>query len=143
MATITARSQDEILARIELRKESDPLGFERGDYIDFLDFDHAKPYLKEGTTAEEWDEETKDHDAPLDAMRNYMPFAFGKAHGERGISAHRSLYHMTAWAWLSGDDELTDMIVREHNGNYHSYGLEILRKICEHCGWNAKELGDC
>ena len=45
------RTQEEIIARIGTRADADPLGFERGDYIDYLDFKHAKPFLKNDVTA--------------------------------------------------------------------------------------------
>lgn len=143
MATLTQRSQDEILDRMNDRKDGDPLGFETGEYIDYLDFENAKAYLKEGVTAEEWAEACSDTKPPLEKIKSYMPFAFGKAHGERGISANRSIQHMIAWAWLSGDDELLGKIESEYDHSYSAYGLPILRMICEHCGWDAKELGDC
>ena len=75
-------------------------------------------------------------------MIDYMEFAFDKAHDERGISANRSINHMIAWSWLSGDDELNQAIEHEYETNYHSYSLEILRMICEKLGIDPKEHGD-
>ena len=51
----TARTQDDIVNRLESRKDDDRLGFEVSAYIDYLGFEHARPYLNPGVTAEEWD----------------------------------------------------------------------------------------
>ena len=137
-ATITPRTQDEIAERVESRRPTDFLGFETSEYIDYLDFDHAKPYLKEDAAQGDWDTFRAGVVPPKDAMAKYMEFAFGKAHGERGISANRSISHMIAWAWVSGDDELLSLT----EGEYSGYGLSILRGICEHLGIDPKEHGD-
>lgn len=140
-ANPTTRSQDEIVARIESRRHDDPLGFETGEYIDYLDFEHASgEYLIEGTTEEQWKEVVPD--PPKQAMVSYMEFAFDKAHGERGTSACRSLSHMIAWAWLSGDEELSKYIEDAYSNEYHSYGLVILRGICQHLGIDPEQHGD-
>lgn len=135
----TARSQEEIVDRIESRADGDPLGFETSEYVDYLDFDHARQYLEETVTAEQWAEATAVTASPKEAMVAYMDFAFGKAHGERGISAERSIAHMVAWAWLSGDEDLLDYIT---TAPYRGYGLSILRGICQRLGIDPKEYGD-
>lgn len=140
IAAPTTRTQEDIVNRYEARSGSDTLGFEVGEYIDYLDFSHATPYLETGTTAEQWGKITVS--APKQAMVNYMEFAFGKAHGKRGISANRSIKHMIAWAWLSGDDELLASIEDGYASSYCHYGLPILRGICERLGIDPKEYGD-
>lgn len=129
------RTVEEIVARINDREANDWLGFELGDYIDCLPFDAAKPWLKEGVTADEWTEMPRDRDSVLARMLEYMPFAWEKANNGRGLSASRSMSHYTAWAWLVGDDfgNLQD---------YEYYGKDNLVRICNHYGWNYAKWDD-
>ena len=130
------RTAEEILARYEERKPHDLFGFECGDYLDRLPFELAKPYLKDGVTEEQWEAVAKPatRDAILEEMKEYLPFAFEKAYGERGLSALRSLQHYIAWIWLLNDG-FSDEIEYDYENNYHSYGLPILIKIAQHYGW--------
>ncbi len=52
------KTQAEIVARFEARKKADVLEFEVGEYINCLDYEHAKPYLKPEATEVEWDRAT-------------------------------------------------------------------------------------
>jgi hypothetical protein len=126
------RTQAEIVERIEARKDDDFFGFEIGDYIVRLDYDHAKPYLKDDVTREEW--ETTDLD-PLQEAKEYVEFAFEKARGQRGISASRSLCHYIAWIWLSGDDAFAAEVLKMSSTDYAPYGIPVLKHICNKYGW--------
>lgn len=139
---LTMPTQEQILARYNARKSGDPLGFEVGEYVDYLEFPLAKQFLKEGVTEQEWNEARAQTKPPLDAIKDYMAFAFGKAHGQRGISANRSILHIIAWVWLTGDEAYADELDREYQTNYRGYGLSILRSVCAHYGWDPKEHGD-
>lgn len=134
------RTQDEIVARIEERKEQDFFGFEVGDLVQYLDFEHAKPYLKDEATPEKWEQhrETKD---PIDCIKDYMNFAWEKANECRGLSANRSICHMTAWLWLAGEDALVEWVDDERN--YRYYGKPALERICDHYAidWHALDNG--
>jgi hypothetical protein len=132
-------TQTEIAERIAKRKEGDPFGFEVGEYVNYLDFEHAAPYLKEGVTAEEWDK----HKIPLtkegilETMQKYFSFAWEKANNCRGISANRSVMHYYAWIFLLGDYELlADVLATE----YEFYGKPILEQIGNRYGWDWKAL---
>lgn len=131
------REQDEIVARIEKVKESDIFGFESIEYIDYLDFEHAKPYLKEGVTQEEWD--VKSQDAIRERMGDYMDFAWNKAINCRGISAGRSIAHYQAWLWIEGAWADEDIKALE---DYEHYGKDELTKICKHLGLDASQWDD-
>ena len=87
------RTQKEILDRIELVKEDDMFGFEWKEYIFYLEFKHAKQFLKEDVKESDWKVSTV---TGLEKIKDYMEFAYDKAYGERGISAHRSIMHMIA-----------------------------------------------
>jgi len=123
------RTQDEIVERINKIREMDFFGFQATDLISFLDYQSALPFLKDGTKQEEWQTETK---SPARLIEEYMPFALDKAEDHRGLSAERSINHMTAWLWLDGNDDLVSFA--ENEKNYLNYGVPILRKICESYG---------
>jgi hypothetical protein len=134
---MATRTQKEIVDRINDRKAADIFGFEWGEYLGYLDYDHAKPFIKEGTTAEEWAAPpacTKE--ALVEVMRDYMEFAWGKANDMRGISANRSVEHYIAWLWLAGEDDFGAEVEQEYEDNYQHYGKEILIMICERYGWD-------
>lgn len=131
------RSQDEIVAEIERIKEDDFFGFKTGDLIGYLDYEHAKEYLKPEVTAEEWKASPSDRESILKEMEEYMEFAWDKANNERGISAGRSLAHFTVWVWMIGDqDRFGDM------ESYQYYGKDHLRKLCDAYGWDADQWDD-
>jgi hypothetical protein len=131
------RTTAEILAKFE--KADDMLGIVKSDLLDYLPFEYAKPFLKDGTTVEEWDEARPEcTDETVKAkMLDYMPFAWEKANSERGISAMRSMLHYSAWLWLIGDDELSAAVE-----TYNDYGKPHLRTICKKYGWDWKQWGN-
>lgn len=130
-------TQDEIVARLNERRDGDPLGFEIGEYIPYLDHAHAKPFLKPECTESEWEKDRPalTREAILKVMFDYMEFAWDKANNCRGISANRSIMHYIAWTWLAGDKDFS----REIEGaTYEFYGKNILTRICQHYEWNSK-----
>lgn len=138
--TLCQRTPEEVLKRYEERRQADHFGFETSEYIDYLGYEFAKPHLKDGTTEEEFNQWANKN--PLDRMRDYMDFAFGKAFDNRGLSANRSIQHYIAWIWLNGDDEFANEIEAMYENDYHAYGVYILRKICGKYGWNSSQFGD-
>ncbi len=131
------RTQEEIVARILERSDHDIFGFETSEYLDFIDYAHAKPFLKPEATESQWNNEvfkepTKEN--VLAKMLDYMPFAWKKANDCRGISADRSICHYRAWLWVLNDGffETFNSIKYEH------YGKEILIAICENHDWDWK-----
>lgn len=132
---MTKRTQEEIVARINERKEQDMLGFEWHEYLECLDYEHAKPMMRDGVTPEQWPATTFD---PRRAIIDYLPFAFEKAHNERSISAGRSVSHIVAWTWLDGEDELSAWCADDNN--YYGYGLDILRKVAQHYGVDVSDM---
>lgn len=127
------RTDDEIAARIRAIDEEDFFGFETGDLVVRLPFDSAKEFLKPEVTPEEWgDSQPRDADSIRAEITNYLPFAFGKALGHRGLSAGRSVAHMRAWFWLLGDDEAVAFI--EDDTNYPPYGMPVLFYCADRVG---------
>ena len=137
------RTQDEIVARIDERKQGDPFGFEWHEYFTMgLDFAHAQPFFGKDAEVDEegWDDPLTD-DQIHAKMEAYMPFAWDKANNCRGISASRSVQHYVAWLWMVGEDELAAWCA-DDVANYEHYGKEILIRICEHFGWDWEQWDD-
>lgn len=118
------RTDQEIIDRINARKEADFFGFEL-----------AKPFLNPDVKGEDWKVQPRDRDSVLKEMLEYMPFAWDKANNCRGLSAGRSMCHYMAWVWLAGDD-LGDLT------GYQYYGKDNLVKICDHYGWDSSQWDD-
>lgn len=131
------RTDQEILKRIEEVKDRDWLGTQRSDLLIRLPFETAKPFLKDNATSETWTQQGRDHQTIKDEMLQYMPFAWDKANNNRGISAGRSLDHMSAWLWLLGYDKAADQILE-----YDLYGKPWLRAICEAFEWDWRQWDD-
>lgn len=133
------RTQEEIVNRIEARKKYGFLGFETDEYMPHLDYEHAKPYIEDGVTAEQWAAVTAKTLSPAVRIKDYMPFAWDKANNCRGISANRSIEHMIAWLWLDGKDWLE----KDYDENYCYYGKPQLVRICEEYGidWRGFDNG--
>lgn len=136
-------TQDELVARIKARMSKDALGFEWHEYLEHLELDRFKQFAKPDADLSDMPPPKPiDREAMLAKMKSYMSFAFGKAHGERGISASRSVLHYVAWTWLAGDREFSDEVDRMGDTDYAPYGLPVLRRICAFYGWDPAELGD-
>jgi hypothetical protein len=135
------RTPQEIKEQMLHWSKSDFIGVMRSDLLEFLPYEHAKILLKEGVTAEQWNEVYK---APTDEtvkakMIDYMEFAWTKANGCRGISAARSMQHYKVWTWLLGSEVYT----RFHDlEDYEFYGKDNLVKLCEFLGLDAKQWDD-
>jgi hypothetical protein len=131
------RTQAEIVARMTEKNEDDIFGFSKDVLLDSLDYEHAKPFLKEGVTAEQWNVKREcggygrtlqfplvvEEDLKAAAI-DYLKFAWGKAEDHRGLSAGRSVEKMTAFCWLLGHD--TKAI---EDAEYAMYGCPKLKVI--------------
>lgn len=106
-------------------------GWQRGDLIAALDFEHAKEFLTPAGVengAEAWEAKREGTDEKVLArMREYMEFAVGKAMNHRGLSASRSLEHFKAWTWLLGDEHYAEVVW----SNFQNYGAPVLLQIAE------------
>lgn len=125
------RTPEEIVAFYETKKSDDWLGVMGSDILIYVPKPLVTPYLKSPDV--EWDAQLLTDETILDTMRDYMPFAIGKAEDERGISAGRSIQHFQAWLFLIGDDEM--LAFAEDDDNYDPYGKPILRAIAAKYGF--------
>jgi len=121
------RTVEEIKERINKKKQWDLFGT-IVDLIEFLPPEHAKPFLKEDANVEDFVKEyTKEN--VIKEIKNYLPFAYDKAEGARGLSSGRSIMHFCHWLWLLEDHELLAFV--EDDDNYPMYGFPMLQKIAE------------
>lgn len=111
------RSQDEILSRAQAA--DDMFGWAQEVLLPYLDFEHAKPLLHDGVTAEQYAECADDPTKIGEAAREYHLFALGKIEAERGISAERSVIKLREFAWLMG---LDDVVAAMDAAGYSPYG---------------------
>lgn len=138
----TPRTQDEILARAHEAYARDPLlGTDAADLAAALDREHLAqlPWIDHEVIAKLPDEDIAVN-TPQVAHANavqYMDFALQKAHGQRGISAYRSLCHYAAWLWLCLEDE--DWAHFEDWEDYTDYGLPQLAKARDLLGMEDPE----
>lgn len=131
----TTRTQDEVLARMAAAEEDDFFGFKREVLVMALDYEHAKPYIKEGTTEAEW--------PPTDfaaEAAGYLQFAIEKILDHRGISANRSVDKLTEYAWILGRD---DVVAAMDEADYPQYGAPKVKAFADGMGlpWPADDAG--
>lgn len=135
---ITQRTQKEIVQRVKRVIQTDMFGFEVPELIGYLDYEHAKEFLKEGVTEKDWSKDKRL--TPKEQIEDYMWFAWEKANNKRGISAYRSMLHMRAWIWLD-DPEFFNEIDSEIE-DFEYYGKDVLVKICKHYGLDYTQWDD-
>ena len=133
------KTQDEIVKFLK-RKDPSFFGFDREVLLQYLDFAHAKEFLKEGVTEEEWknsrslanhSELTREH--ILEEMKTYMrDYGWPKTQDHRGISANRTIEKMEAWGFIIEGQEFVDKL---KSIPYPSYGAQKLKWICEKFGF--------
>ncbi|GAA3851772.1 hypothetical protein GCM10023084_02490 [Streptomyces lacrimifluminis] len=114
---IVTRSQDEIFARAQAA--DDMFGWAHEVLLPYLDFEHAKPVLNDGVTADEWAKYAKDPAKVREGAHSYYVFALGKIEDERGISAERSVIKLREYAWLMGMDAV---VAAMDEAPYPQYG---------------------
>src|SRR3990167_8430100 len=137
------KTQGQIVEYYRHNKEEDFLGFAGEVLLCYLDFDHAKEFLKPKTYSDEWNTDVYPltREKLLADIKDYMAFAWGKVENHRGISASRSVEKMEAWLWLLEDEKTLSFAKNE--ANYKNYGAPVLKKICEVYGFaipDSKEI---
>ena len=121
-----ARTQEEIVARIRAIDGQDLFGFRAEVLIPQLDYEHARPFLRSGWTAQEYRAATFElgKDGTLTQRAEAcLEFAWGKARDHRGISPRRSVDKLQEHAWLAGRDDVVQAMRR---APYPMYGVPQL-----------------
>ena len=106
------RTQEEIIARINKLSLKDHLGFERASLLEYLDFDHAKEYLREGVTQAQWDGVRPELDVQLirERILKCLPSAWEKANQCRQLAVTSAVSYFKTWLWLLEKDEVAEMM---------------------------------
>lgn len=127
------RTQQQILDRYNSVK--DLMGIQQTDLLDLMDFETVKPYLKPEyiSSVEEGKEKFEFTTDLKKTILEYLPFAYEKAEGGRGISAERSLLHFKTWIWFDDPDFYEK--IESSLTHYTNYGLSVLDKISEKYGY--------
>lgn len=130
------RTNSEIVNRIKAIREKDFFGFMTTDLLSYLPFKYAKQFLDKEATSKDW---KVCQEVPCDEILRYLPFAWGKANGCRGLSASRSIDHFRAWLWLD-KSPIEDEWLEE----YILYGKPQLVVISELYGfdWRSEDDGE-
>lgn len=122
------RTDQEIIDRIKVVTPTDWLGVMQAELVGYLSYEAARPFVKDTVSEELWNEQrTLD---PMKAARDYLGFAWDKANSCRGLSAGRSLDHLSVHLWMAGYDEL---VSTHFNGRWNFYGkpqLVIASILC-------------
>ena len=118
----------------------------KGDFLPFYieamtDFASFDTFKRAGVLNDDakddgtWTHVQPTREAVVAKILEYMPFAWEKANGERGISAGRSMLKMSAWLWLIGEEGIDCE-------DYDNYGKPQLRAICELLGFDWRKWSE-
>lgn len=117
--------QDDIVRRLEQGRQDDWAGEETMQLLSFLDYAHAKPYLKDEVTASEWgqgDQEPQERQAIDNArlrelLAHYRDWWAQKVRDGRGISVHRGRSFMVNLLFLAGVEGWE--VLRDMDGGWY------------------------
>lgn len=131
--SLVIRPAGQVSIRLEKIGKEDAFGFASEVLIQFVTLDGAVPVLNEEAKAkykaapELW--KVTDTEEAVQDFLDYMMFAWGKAMDERGLSAARSISKLSAWLWVLGREDLSDLL--ERGDLYNPYGAPALIAVCE------------
>lgn len=125
-------TQTEILARIDQVDEDDFFGFRTQVLVRALTFEHARPWLNDDVTAEQWAVQSPTTpNAIRKEATDYYEFALTKIQGHRGMSAHRNIDKLTEYAWLL---RLDDVVVAMDAADFTQYGAPKVKAFADGMG---------
>lgn len=127
------RTQEEMVERVKMVMGEFPvIAITHDDIAIYLTAENLKQFAKKGVDLSGWTAVEMDKEKIEKEISSYLPFAWEKAEGKRGLSAMRSIAHFRNWLWLLGDDDLLAFV--ENDNNYTEYGIPMLLKIREKYG---------
>ena len=114
------RTDKEIVERLKEIESNDEYGFERNYLLEYLSFSHAKPFLKEGVTEEEWDNvrPKSDEDSLVNRIEEHLEVAWFMANNRRTLQCKKSLSLLRALTWMKRDG-LFPILLSEEKFRYH------------------------
>lgn len=125
------RTPDQIVARAENPHADDWGGSAIEVLVPYLPFEHAKQFLKDDVTAEDWT--PLPADGVADAARSYYEFALGKIENHRSISADVAVTKLREFAWLLGRD---DAVAAMDEADYANYGAPKVKAFALAMGYD-------
>lgn len=135
---MSARTQDEILARLNDVADDDFLGFRFEVLVEALDYAHVKPFLQDDATAEDW---AKQQVVNIDETTlGYYTFAVGKIEDHRGLSADRSVTKLREFAWLLGRDDAVEAMDAADHMNYGAPKVKAFAQAMGYAWPDSTEL---
>ena len=123
------RTQQEIKARYESRAGEQKF-FEGGEYLRFLTWESAYPYLSADAEEKYWNV-TKDD--PIKLAEKEMKLAWADV-GD-GVDVPDRIQRIMAWIWLAKEIKLLTKVEKEYAQASSDYAEAILKMICEHFSW--------
>lgn len=125
---MTARTQDEILARFQAA--DDMFGFAREVLIEAMTPETVLRFNPDATIGDDWTAWSA-ADVKAKAL-SYLDFAIEKATGHRGLSAERSVTKLREFAWLLGRD---DVVAAMDAAEYPQYGMPKVKAFADGMRW--------
>jgi hypothetical protein len=130
------RTEKEILDKFNT--VSDLFSIQKKDLLDFLPFDIVKPFLEDEYVkkVESGEEHWGTNISPKSRILEYLPFAYEKAEGLKGMSAARCLLHFKSWIWLDNNDFYNQ--ISHDLDNYQNYGIDVINRIANFYGYKCE-----
>ena len=133
LSTVTCQATPEQIVEMVRRIESeDFFGEFRPALLEYLPYEHAKPFLVDGVTPEQWQETVgnEDHDAMLRRQfQHYAEWWKEKIENQRGISVWRAKSQFALRMFLAGMPEWETLLSMD-DGCYTLDAYELARELC-------------
>lgn len=132
LSTVTCtRTPEEIVAMAKSIEGTGVLGEFAPALFEYLPYEHAKSFLKEGVTSEQWeDARGEGNDAKLrNQFQHYAEWWKEKIENERAISVWRAKGQFALRMWLAGMSEWEE-IFHTDGGYYTRDAYETARELC-------------
>lgn len=111
-------------------KEADYFGFQLEVLAEYLTFETARPFLKEGVVEADWEHREPTEANLREGAAKYAAFAWTKVADHRGLSAGRNIEKMKTFLWLLGKEAEVDL----NSIPYPQYGAPQLAALCAALG---------
>ena len=129
------KTKEQIKEKFIQEEKEDKIGlwweFKGKLYFPYLPLEFLKTQVKEGVSDEVIKEEIMSEltrENIIKEIKDYLPFAWGKARDGRGISASRSIDHFKVYFWILDAYDKIDW------ADYEMYGKPILEQIEKYLG---------
>lgn len=126
---------EQIIEAYETIIKRDDIFGEYSSCLNYLPFENVKPYLKEGVTEKEWDENRKNDEDLRNDFKHYESWWREKIEDERGISVCRGKAQFAIRMMLAGCPEWKEIFTMD--GGWYQRGA--FKKVAELFGFEPVE----